>query len=236
MNIFSKPILLVCLFFFVMTPFVLAKKTKLNLKLFDTPTDFSSEVSSASSIMGTRRKPDEPCVKMVMPAPSNPSGPLKPVAIPLTPDLAKVYAVAPIFEWKTPVCSKENKCFVDISTEEMTLVDHMPLEDNTYEFKDELLSGTTYFFNLTNESDKGPVNLKLKFYTLDDKQKKQFAKELAEIKAEDDYIEKVSELELFYKKAIWFDVVSLLNELITENPEDQSLIEFKEKLYQTVQK
>lgn len=233
----SSRLLLVILVLFVLSPFVLAKRTKLNLKLFDSPPDFSSEVSSASAIMGTRYTPvgldipNEVLSPSPCPAPSMPLSRSESI----TPDNAIVYNAAPVFEWKQPVCSKNSKCFVDIISDGMLLVDHLPVESNIYVFDGGLLPKTAYVFKLSKSPADMAEELKLVFYSLSDKQKKKLASKLNKFKAEDDYSKKVSELELFYENAIWFDVVSLLNELLKQYPEDQSIVNFKEKLYQTVQ-
>lgn len=242
MKIFSKSLLLVILALFVLNPLVLAKKTKLNLKLFDSPPDFSSDVSPVSAIMGTRHAPDNSYAPMrsASPAPCfapcpAPSMPLS-ESVSITPDKAKVYNTAPVFEWKQPVCNKNSKCFVDIISEGIAIVNHYPVESNTYVFKDALLPKTTYSFKLSKSSEDMQEDLNLNFYSLSDEEKNKLASQLKQINDEDDYSKKVSELELLYQNAIWFDVVSLLNELIKQYPEDASLVEFKEKLYQTVQK
>ena len=229
-----KVTLLVLLALFAVNSLVLAKKTKLNLKLFDSPPDFSSEVSSASGIMGTRYKPNEGG------GGGNPSNilpiPPEPKLIPLTPDKAKVYIAAPLFEWDEPLCRPQNKCFVDVIADGITVIDHVPLENNSYLFDGDLLPGTTYEFKLTNFCEKTPLSFKLNFYVLDEEKQQQIVNDLSKIQAEDDYSKKILELELLYKNAIWFDVVSRLNELMKEYPDDQTLIDFKQKLYQTVQK
>ena len=233
----SSRLMIVILVLFVLSPCVLAKKTKLNLKLFDSPSDFSSEVSSASSIMGTRHTPVDLDIpnKVLSPAPCPaPSMPLS-GSVSITPDNAKVYNTAPVFEWKQPVCSKDSKCFVDIISDGMLLVDHFPVEGNIYVFNGGLSPKTAYVFKLSKSPADMAEDLKLNFYSLSDEQKNELASQLNEFKAEDDYSKKVSALDLFYKNAIWFDVVSLLNELLKQYPEDQSLFNFKEKLYQSVQ-
>ena len=88
-------------------------------------------------------------------------------------------------------------------------------------------------FQVEEDMNSGPS---IQFFVMSDKEKSQIEKELKKIKKNDEYNQKVSEIEVFYKNGIWYDTISNLNALIEQDPENNDLLEFKNKLYESVNK
>ncbi|MEW5821863.1 MAG: hypothetical protein AB1782_16840 [Cyanobacteriota bacterium] len=201
---------------------VFAKKN-FKIKSFDIPPNFSAAVPKNTSIGAAR--------------PGNF----------LTPYASVVYDTHPTFEWLQPACSEEEKCRVAIKQlgeGEKKIYEAWDVSANKFTFqpaeKGLLKEGSIYTFEVNRPKYEneimGEETLPVYFYILSKQDKTGIIKELNTIKTKDEDEKAIAEMNVFVDNAVWHDAVNRLNKVLSKYPDDQELIDFKEKLYDAASK